>query len=117
VRVLDLATQAETTLPYSNNGPSWSPDGSKIAFGGVVCYGSTTNCHLEVIIANPDGTGWAPVTALQDYTSFPAWSPDGTPLVFYSQVSGSKAMYKTTIGSGTMTLLYNGAELGADWAP
>jgi Tol biopolymer transport system component len=117
VRVLDLTTQAEITLPQSNTGPSWSPDGTKIAFGGVVCYGSTANCHLEIVIANADGTGSTPVTALQSYSSFPTWSPDGMQLAFYSQVSGSKAMYKTTIGTGTVTLLYNGAELGADWAP
>lgn len=118
VRVLDLITQTETT--FAGNAsitPRWSPDGSKIAFGGVVCYGSTTNCHLEIVIANPDGTGWTPVTALQNYSAFPSWSPDGKQLVFYSQVSGSKAMYKTTIGSGTVSLLYNAAEEGTDWNP
>ena len=43
------------------------------------------------------------MTALQSYSAFPSWSPDSEQLVFYSQVSGSKAMYKTTIGSGTVS--------------
>ncbi|MBI3849304.1 MAG: PD40 domain-containing protein [Verrucomicrobia bacterium] len=118
VRVLDLNTGSEITIPGNSSiAPSWSPDGTKIAFGGVVCYGSTSNCHLEIVIANPDGTGWTPVTALQSYSGFPTWSPDGRELAFYSQVSGSKAIYKTTIGSGTVSLLYNGGQEGLDWAP
>jgi len=118
VRVLDLPTQTEITFPGNHSeSPSWSPDGTRIAFGGVVCYGSTTNCHMEVVIANADGTGWTPVTALQNYSAFPTWSPDGTTLAFYSQISGAKAIYKTTIGSGTVTLLWNGGDENLDWNP
>jgi Tol biopolymer transport system component len=117
VRVLDLTTQAEITFTQSNTAPSWSPDGTKIAFGGIVCYGDNFHCHSEIVIANADGTAWTPVTALQSSSSWPAWSPDGTQIAFFSQVSGSKAIYKTAIGSGTVTLLYNGGQESLDWNP
>jgi Tol biopolymer transport system component len=122
VRVFDFDTQTESLIPQSVYAPSWSPDGSKLAFGGVVCYGpgadlDEVHCHSEIVIANPDGTEWTPVTALHSNTSFPTWSPDGSELAFFSAVSGSKALYKTTIGSGVVTLLYEGAEQASDWAP
>ena len=118
VSVLDLTTGAVITSPRTSIAPSWSPDGRKIAFGGVICYnGDPADCHYEIVIADPDLTGWTPVTALKSYSAFPTWSPDGNELVFCSQVSGSKALYKTTIGSGTMSLLYDGGEEELDWNP
>lgn len=118
IRVFDLTTQTVTMLAGNSSAtPSWSPDGSKLAFMGVVCYGSTDNCYGEIVIANPDGTGWTPVTALHSQSYFPVWSPDGTEIAFSSYVSGARALYKTTIGSGVVTLIYGGAEPGSDWAP
>lgn len=117
VRVLDLTTGAEISFGSgSGGGPSWSPDGTKIAYGGAVCYGSTSNCYSEIVIANPDGTGWTPVTTLQSYCDFPTWSPDSKELAFRRKVSGLNSIYKTTIGTDTVTLLYSGG-VTADWAP
>jgi len=121
--VLDLETGVETEfVGNAGSQPKWSPDGTRIAFAGAVCHldeNDPTNviCHSEIVISNPDGTGRVPVTALHSYTSNPIWSPDGTQIAFNSTISGSRALYKTTIGSGDVTLLYEGAEPGGDWAP
>jgi TolB protein len=39
------------TTALSEFGPAWSPDGSKIAFGGTV------NNAIDISVMNPDGTG------------------------------------------------------------
>jgi Tol biopolymer transport system component len=59
--------------------PSWSPDGSKIAFN------SLRTGISEIFVMNPDGTGQTNVSnspKAQDYD--PAWSPDGTKIAFTS---------------------------------
>jgi Tol biopolymer transport system component len=55
--------------------PSWSPDGSELAFAA----GDNTS-ETRIYIMNADGSGLHQVTAVMG--SAPAWSPDGTQLVF-----------------------------------
>ena len=119
VSVLDLVSGEEISFGcWSSNYPTWNAIGDKIAFGGVVCYNTPegVKCYYEICIADPDLTGCTPVTSLKSFSMFPTWSPDGTQLVFHSRVSGSISLYKTTIGSGTVTLLYPGGDLPS-WAP
>jgi Tol biopolymer transport system component len=63
--------------------PSWSPDGSKIAFDsfGALDGSDALNSAANVWVMNADGTSRAPLTSLKNVagsTAAPAWSPDGT---------------------------------------
>ena len=56
--------------PYPDNSdPSWSPDGTRIAFSR----------HSEIWVMNADGTNQ---TKLLDSDQCPRWSPDGTKIAF-----------------------------------
>jgi TolB protein len=58
-----------TSDPHDDSGPTWSPDGSKIAFD------SERNGKSEIYVMNPDGTGVIRLTtnAAEDFS--PAWTP------------------------------------------
>jgi Tol biopolymer transport system component len=75
----------ETEEPSSDaNQPSWSPDGSQIAF---TSYGGRGR---GIFIMNPDGSGQRPLTSGNDTDA--SWSPDGRKIAFIrttrSNVSG-----------------------------
>jgi len=76
--VLDPATGAVRNLTNdlaSDGFPSWSPDGSQIAF--------YSDYSIEVI--NADGSGRRHVIgAFNEYAFSPAWSPDGSRIAFVS---------------------------------
>ena len=60
--------------PPGGASPSWSPDGSKIAFG---CMSN------RICLVNPDGTGEDDITeGSPDLATHPSWSPDGTRIAF-----------------------------------
>jgi TolB protein len=60
--------------------PSWSPDGTKIAFTGA---GSGEYAGEHVYTANPDGSDLKKLTSDNWYTrQHPDWSPDGSKIVF-----------------------------------
>src|SRR5437867_8355026 len=61
--------------------PSWSPDGSRIAFtSDRDSQGGTVN--LDIYVMNADGTGIARVTADTAQDDEAAWSPDAARLAF-----------------------------------
>jgi dipeptidyl aminopeptidase/acylaminoacyl peptidase len=67
--------------PKTDFYPSWSPDGTKIAF---VSNRANYQESFEIFVVNADGTGLTQLTHDTSATNWPpAWSPDGTALVFY----------------------------------
>lgn len=56
--------------------PSWSPDGTKIAFERL------NNGVRSVFVMNSDGTGVEPLAGVTTSNFDPRWSPDGTRIVF-----------------------------------
>ena len=82
--------------------PSFSPNGSKIAFV------RSTRTGTQIMVVNPDGSGLVNVTpaSLQGATNLdPRWSGDGTRIVFASNVDGNYDLYWIdTVPSSSTTL-------------
>jgi Tol biopolymer transport system component len=69
---------------WEERAPSWSPDGTKIAFMSRI-----GGNDFEICVMNADGTG--DILQLTDNSVFdggPSWSPDGTQIAFVRPVSG-----------------------------
>ena len=104
----------EQPIPNGAGGswPSWSPDGSRIAFTSVRKHG--------IWVMSADGTGLRRVTTSRSIDFQPTWSPEGRRLAFARNVPG----YHTDIfvvgvdGKGLRRLTTNrGADFDPDWAP
>ena len=96
--------------------PTWSPDGTKIAFQ---CLNSTGFNQHDIWSVNANGSGLNQVTDTHD-AYWPAWSPLGDRIAF-STYGG--AIYTVPAGGGASTVL-NGDAPGIsgiwnkiDWAP
>ncbi len=61
--------------------PTWSPDGSRLAFVRTLMDSPS---NLEIFVIQPDGTGLRQLTDHAMIDTQPDWSPDGTQLVFVS---------------------------------
>jgi TolB protein len=100
--VTELATAAG-----SIHDPAWSPDGSKIAYGGM---GSDSQ---EIFVMNADGSdpvnithAPAPAGEIQ-----PSWSPDGKYLVFTGFRNGNQEIVRRKAdGSSEVVLTALGAK-------
>jgi Tol biopolymer transport system component len=95
---------SQTAGPDSAH-PSWSPDGTKLAFA------SNLTGKYDVFIVNVDGTGLTNLTSGPDVVfdaSYPVWSPDATRIAFYSggyvwimNINGSGAVKASSLTAGT----------------
>jgi Tol biopolymer transport system component len=112
----------------ANSDPSWSPDGTKLAF----VSNRSGQGKVEIWVVNVDGTGLARLTsAVQIGTSLgnpiyssdlsPSWSPDGTRIAFSSNREGiaNREIYVMNADGSNQIRLTNTAndETNPTWSP
>ncbi len=103
-------------LTYNNafeDGPSWSPDGTKIAFA------SKRDGNLEIYVMNADGSEQKNLTNNRAADSGPRWSPDGKKIAFYSKRDGNTEIYVMNADGSEQKRLANNPAADSDpsWSP
>ncbi len=81
--------------------PSWSPDGSKIAFA------STRDGNYEIYVMNADGSQQTRLTRNNAHDWSPTWSPDGARIVFTSARDRNFQIYLINADGSNPTRLTN----------
>ncbi len=102
-----------TNSPQQDNYPSWSPDGTMIAFT------TTRDVSHEIYVMNADGTNQVNLTNNTVFDSRPSWSPDGTKITFESERDGDYEIYVMNAdGTNPVNLTNNPAnENDPSWSP
>jgi Tol biopolymer transport system component len=102
----------------ANNGiaPTWSPDGTKIAFVRLFLG------NFEIMVMNADGSGVTRRTNNPATDWGPTWSPDGTKIAFVSNRDGNWEIYSMNAdpaaGAGLTRLTQRAADdLSPSWGP
>ncbi len=99
-------------------GPSWSPDGTQIAFERSL-EKDIQKCQL--FIMNADGTNQQQLTHTGKTNRNPTWSPDGQYLAFNSDRNGDTEIYVMDLENRTVKQLTglqkNSGSHEAHWSP
>jgi len=95
--------------------PSWSPDGTKIAFSTR----QRGENRFVLNVMNADGSGLTQVHDSQGSLSKIDWSPDGTKVVFSEGVTDYEIFVINIDGSNLFQLTDtpNDNEVGVEWGP
>jgi len=108
---------------------SWSPDGTKVAFGGVsfTASGAPDFTSSAVYVAQADGSNVKAITEPGAFTEAATWSPNGEWIVFNKKsgpigVKGSDLYLIHPDGSGLHAITTAGSDgkadqVGAVWSP
>ena len=76
----DGSNEARLTASVApDRSPSWSPDGTQIAF--VTYPDGSSESNSEIHVMNADGTGQTRLTTNMVSDGQPTWSPDGSRIV------------------------------------
>ena len=91
--------QKVSSSPGNNTNPSWSPNGSKIAFV------SDRDGNPEIYIMDANGANVVRLTNDSAEDRFPAFSPDGNRIAFASTRDGNIEIYAMDVNGSNLTRL------------
>lgn len=99
VGLLSLESGAYTDVGFSSGVPSWSPDGTKLAFGGGETGGITVfDLHDGAYRRLTDDAGHGP-----DCCHGPMWSPDGELIAYQAYDGVSNDVFVVRMADGKIT--------------
>ena len=110
--VMNVDGSDQRMLAAEGGFPSWSPDGSELAFAAP--GGPTGQSWIGIM--QPDGSGTRRVPGT-DYGEYPSWSPDGKHIVFTSAHTGGRRMYVVDVDGSNFIELPAGEGTMVAWAP
>lgn len=95
--------------------PSWSPDGSKIAFASD----RDRRVNLEIYVMNANGKNPVRLTRNPGWDADPNWSPDGTKIAFESRRNENMDIYTIEPDGGNLVRLTKGPAVdnSPSWSP
>ncbi len=100
--------------------PSWSPDGTRIAWSSM----ETDDGRPDIFLMDADGANRERLTDLEDWARWPVWRPDGEAICFgYGQSSyDGSAVIELVLADARTGELRQLTELGAEitdpcWSP
>jgi Tol biopolymer transport system component len=104
---------ALTETAGDNIDPSWSPDGSQIAFV------SSRSGSPQLWVMNSDGSNAHKITPdLAEMGGRNSWSPDGKRIAFYAGKGGDRNIYTIAADSSQVQQITQGGDnLGPSWSP
>ena len=98
--------------------PTWSPDGTRIAFFSH--RDSDQGLTTEIEVMNADGTNPVRLTNRKTLTHHPSWSPDGTRIAFQGWNAGVSAWsiyLMQTDGANPVAIVSGEGVYGPAWSP
>ena len=104
-----------THLGGSATFPNYSPNGSRLAFGGYA-HGGSKN---DIYIVKADGTHLVRLTKASGDNDQPKWSPDGKYIAFLSTRTGVAQVWRMNADGSNQTQLTTNhrQHSGLDWSP
>jgi dipeptidyl aminopeptidase/acylaminoacyl peptidase len=102
------------TPDVAENSPSWSPDGSHIAFQSV------SGGVGHIVVVDADGSGARQITSADVIDGGPVWSPDGKTIAFErTGVDGRPAIWTVGADGSSATAVTSDKSSNAQpaWAP
>lgn len=112
----DGTGRTQLTNGFREEGPAWSPDGSKLAF-----VSSRRDRTVHLVVMHPDGSGQTELASLGLGGAFvspePAWSPGGARIVYSREVTDQPGLFVIKADGTGDVRLTDGVDLGAAWSP
>src|SRR5919198_1162896 len=105
-----------TNDPASDLDPSWSPDGTRIAFASN--RDDPKGVAYEIYVMDADGSNQVRLTHTPGDDGEPSWSPDGARIAFVT-TSGTRAdiAVMNADGSDLTTITHSGHAFEPAWSP